>query len=206
MTQAPIKPELPSSYVTFEEFHDWLGKDTFFAEWVDGEIEYRMAASAIHQRLSRFLVRLLSDYTDTHNLGEIFFSPFLMRLPNRPSGREPDVMFVAKGNASHVAPTYLNGPADLAIEIVSDDSIERDYETKRLEYEQNGVREYWCIDPSSQSVLFCQRNAAGTYDEITLSAGRYDSVAVAGFWLQVEWLWQEPQPLKDARKALGLIA
>ena len=36
--------------------------------------------------------------------------------------------------------------------------------------------------------------------------GRYESRVLPGFWLQVEWLWQEPlPPVLDVLRALGVI-
>jgi len=39
--------------------------------------------------------------------------------------------------------TYPDGPADLAIEIVSEESRLRDRGEKFAEYEVGGVKEYW---------------------------------------------------------------
>ena len=50
-----------------------------------------------------------------------------MRLPLRPSGREPDVLFVSAANLERAHPTSLNGPAaDLVVEIVSPESTRGD--------------------------------------------------------------------------------
>lgn len=43
--------------------------------------------------------------------------------------------------------TYLDGPADLVVGIVSPDSVGRDRGEKFYEYAQGGVPEYWLIDP-----------------------------------------------------------
>jgi Uma2 family endonuclease len=40
----------------------------------------------------------------------------------------------------------------LAIEIVSPDSIKRDYRFKRAEYASFGIPEYWIVDPAAQKV------------------------------------------------------
>jgi Uma2 family endonuclease len=55
--------------------------------------------------------------------------------------------FVAKANASRLTEKRLEGPADLVIEVVSDDSVERDYDEKFIEYQDCGVQEYWIVDP-----------------------------------------------------------
>lgn len=40
----------------------------------------------------------------------------------------------------------------LAIELVSPDSIKRDYRFKRTEYAACGIPEYWIVDPAEQKV------------------------------------------------------
>ncbi|MEJ7756097.1 MAG: Uma2 family endonuclease [Nocardioidaceae bacterium] len=50
--------------------------------------------------------------------------------------------------------TYLDGAADLAIEIISPESIGRDRGEKFVEYEAAGIREYWLIDPERRQAEF----------------------------------------------------
>jgi Uma2 family endonuclease len=118
-----------------------------------------------------------------------------MRLPTRPSGREPDLLFVANEHGNRLRPTYVDGPADLVIEIVSPDSEERDRVTKLAEYEGAGVPEYWLVDPVPQEATFYRLGADGRYDAVPINAdGFYHSAALPGFRLWVAWLWQRPLP------------
>jgi hypothetical protein len=68
------------------------------------------------------------------------------------NGREPDVVVVLPAKAHLVRETFVDGPPDLVVEVVSDDSVERDYETKRAEYAAAGIPEYWIVDPRSDLV------------------------------------------------------
>jgi Uma2 family endonuclease len=121
-----------------------------------------------------------------------------MRLPEVPSGREPDVLFVRTEHLDRVKPTYLDGPADLVIEITSPESIGRDRGDKFIEYERAGVAEYWLIDPERRRAEFYRLDAQGLYRLCEPDAqGVYRSQVVEGFWLRVEWLWQEPLPLEE---------
>lgn len=91
---------------------------------------------------------------------------------------------------------FLDGPADLAVEIVSPESILRDRGTKYAEYEAGGVREYWILDPETQRADFFVLDAEGRYQPAQPdTSGRYDSAVLAGFWINVGWLWQTPLPL-----------
>ena len=135
---APASPEGVPMHMTFDEFLSW-DQEGVRAEWVAGEVVLVSPVRAMHQRIAQFLYRLLAAFVDQGDLGELFTSPMLMRLPERPSGREPDVMFIAAAHADRVKETYVDGPTDLVIEVVSPESEERDRATKFLEYEAAGV-------------------------------------------------------------------
>jgi len=111
------------------------------------------------------------------------------------SGREPDLLFVAREHLDRLQETHLEGPADLAVEIVSPESARRDRVEKFYEYQAGGVREYWLIDPDRRWAEFYRLGEESRY-EMVLGGGEgmYRSEVLSGFWLQVEWLWQEPLP------------
>jgi len=137
-------------------------------------------------------------------LGWVRSAPFQMKLEH---GREPDVLFVATEHLGRLRETFLDGPADLAIEIISPESVSRDRGEKYYEYEAGGVREYWLIDPLRQVAEFYRLDEGGRYGVVLAGReGVYRSEVVAGFWLRVEWLWQEPLPKTlDVLRELGLL-
>jgi len=113
------------------------------------------------------------------------------------SGREPDLLFVARAGRGRITDHRLVGVADLVIEVVSDDSVARDLDDKLSEYQEAGVPEYWIIDPRPrrQRALFYQSDEAGRYQPVPVASdGVYRSQVVPGFWLRVEWLWELPDP------------
>jgi Uma2 family endonuclease len=98
-------------------------------------------------------------------------------------------------HADRLRHTHLDGPADLGVEIVSPDSIERDRGEKFVEYEAAGIPEYWLVDPLRAEALFYRLGQDGRYHRGPIDAdGWYRSTVLAGFRLQVAWLWQEPLP------------
>jgi Uma2 family endonuclease len=178
--------------MTFEEFLAWLDEDTH-AEWVEGKVMVPSPASARHQLIQRFLVTLLGLYAESHDLGVVLPAPFVMRLAGR--AREPDLLFVAREHADRIGETFLDGPADLVVEIISPESIARDRGEKYREYRDAGVGEYWLIDPLAQEAECYQLDAGGQYHlALTHADGIYTSRSLPGFWLEVEWLWQMPLP------------
>lgn len=180
--------------MSYAEFLDWADAGVF-AEWENGKVILMSPTSLQHARLFRFLFRVLDEFVERTGAGELLAAPFQMHLPALRRGREPDIFFVAKHHRSHLKATYLDGPADLAVEIVSPESEARDRIVKFAEYAQAGVSEYWLVDPLTQTLRCFRLTDAHTYAPITPdAAGRLHSAALPGLWLRPAWLWQEPLP------------
>jgi Uma2 family endonuclease len=197
----------PDKKLTYEEFLAWCDEDTW-AEWVDGEVVMVSPASERHEDLRRFLEAVLGIFVEQHGLGRVLGASFQMRLvePVR-SGRQPDVLFIASARLSFLKETYLDGPADLVVEIISPESRLRDRGEKLAEYEMGGVREYWLLDPERREADFYRLDERGRYRLTEPNReGWYDSVAISGFHLKVGWLWQVPLPkVLDVVKELGVL-
>jgi Uma2 family endonuclease len=179
-------------FITFEEFLEWADEDTL-AEWVDGEVEMASPASGVHQDLGGFLYGTIEIYARVHELGVVRMAPFLMKLPR--SAREPDVLFVATQHLARLTPTYLNGPADMAIEILSPESERRDRADKFYEYRDGGVPEYWMLDPERKRAELYRLDQQGAYVPLVPDdTGAYHSEALPGFWFRTEWLWRTRLP------------
>lgn len=204
LLMTPPAPARQNSAITYEEFLAWADEDTL-AEWVNGEIIMSSPASYWHQNVVDFLVTILRVYVETRQLGIICSAPFQMKL--KPAGREPDLIFLAKPHLDRLKKTYLDGPADLVIEIVSPESVARDRGEKFYEYEAGGISEYWLIDPIRTWAEFYHLNQEGRYT--TAFAGKegvYQVLMIPGFWVRVEWFWQDPLPhtLQALAEIIGL--
>ncbi len=192
---AAVNVSPPRSKVTYEEFLAWADEDVP-AEWVDGEVILMSPASNRHQDVADFLTSLLRFFVETKQLGIVRSAPFQMKLETRPSGREPDILFIARERLELLTNTYLNGAADLTVEIISPESRVRDRGDKFYEYEGAGVREYWLIDPVRKQAEFYCLNNDGVYQLAPVGEDNIlNSSVLDGLRLNVEWLWQEPLPL-----------
>jgi Uma2 family endonuclease len=199
--QSPDYVPPPPAPVSWEDFLAWLDEDTH-AEWVDGEIIEMPPVVDDHQFILGFIYRLMMELVDEHQLGLVYLAPFKMHLPSRRTGREPDLAFLKAENATRAHPTYLDGPADLVVEIVSPESVTRDYETKRAEYEAASIPEYWIVDPIRQAARFYLLGDDGQYRLGTVDVdGVYASPIVTGLRLRVSWLWRRPLPTIKAALA-----
>lgn len=191
-------------YVTFEEYLA-QSSETHNCEWVDGEIITMPGASFQHQSISGFLTTILNIFVAQNDLGKIVYSPFAMKLEAQRRGREPDILFVGKEKTHLIKKTYLDGAADLAIEIVSPESVGRDRGEKFVEYEAAGIAEYWLIDPERRQAEFYRLSENGFYQLVNPIDDVFASEVLPGFFLRVEWLWRETLPTIDALKELKLI-
>jgi len=181
--------------MSFEEFLAWTNDD-ISAEWVEGKVILMSPSSTRHQDIVVFLLTLLNIYVTRHKLGRVMTAPYLMRLYQPPRGREPDILFVAQASFDRISKQYLNGPANLAIEVISPESISRDRGDKFREYEMSGVAEYWLIDPQREDVEFYQLDEHGYYRLVLGGhSGEYQSREIAGLTVDVSWLWQDPLPV-----------
>ena len=195
----------PGRKLTWEEFHDWLDEDTR-AEWDDGEV-YLMASHVAyeHQEILHWLVAVLKAFSGPRSLGLVFFAPFQMKLTSAPLGREPDVMFLRAGRESQFHETYVEGPGDLAVEILSPESLARDRGRKFVEYEAEGILEYWLVDPTRRNAEF-YRLDAGRYQPVPPVDGWIRSAAVPGFAIKPEWFWRDGRPnVADTMREIGRL-
>ncbi len=191
---------------------DWLilaDQGGPLTEWVDGEAIVFEMPSERHQELIGFLFVLLSWYTRKEHLGKVLFAPMPMRILSGSRWREPDILFVAAAHAARRTGSSIDGPADLVVEFVSDDSVRRDAQEKFFEYAAAGVAEYWLIDgrPGHHEARFFLLGPDRSYAAADLDPhGRYHSPNLPGFWLDLAWLWQEPLPDPDELKPAILAA
>jgi Uma2 family endonuclease len=117
-----------------------------------------------------------------------------------------DLLFVAQSRLHLLHSTRLEGAADLVVEIVSPESLVRDWREKYLVYQAAGVREYWVIDPQARRFEVYSLNQNGIYEVPPEIDGRVSSRVIPGFYLKSEWLWQEPLPSAfDVLQEMGIL-
>jgi Uma2 family endonuclease len=178
--------------VTFEEY--LASPIEGRLEWVGGECVEMTPANLEHEEIFHFLAHLLRDFIGRFDLGWLYGSNTAMRLPAGAS-RVPDLLFVAKANVDRLLPTFIDGPADLVVEIVSPESDVRDRGDKFLEYEEARIPEYWLVDLIRRDSIFFVLGEDGRYHPRPLDAeGWYHSVVLDGFRIKESWLWQRPLP------------
>lgn len=155
MTQTPVKK------VTFAEFLDYDAVDHRI-ELEDGEIITMPTGSPLHIAIIRFLFTTLENEIKANHLPfEIFPGGIGVRTGLRTS-REPDLCILHREDwdalrKQNPLSAIVERPPLLVVEVVSPGNInrDRDYHTKRREYAEMGIPEYWIVDPAEQKVVLC---------------------------------------------------
>ncbi len=163
-------------------------------EWVKGVVVKMSPVSFNHDQIVMYLRNLLFAFLSAANVpSNLMSDPFVMRLPN--SRRQPDLQVVLGENQANIQDTYMDGPADICIEVVSPGSVSVDYGEKLGEYEMGGVHEYWIVDPQRKRCLFHRLNDEAFYTDAPLSeSGDYTTPLLPGFKLHIPTLWQGTLP------------
>ena len=192
--------------IPFEEFIATLDEDDR-AEWVDGRVVPMSPVSKRHDAVVGFIYAILHGFIRKHKIaGGTFHDSFQMKLGAARSSRVPDVGYVRPERTHLLRDTFMEGPADLAVEVVSPESRMRDRVEKFREYQQAGVREYWLIDPFVRTAEAYRLAASGEYEPVALgNPPRLECEALPGFWIDVAWLWQDEPDEWVAYEAWGLI-
>ncbi|MCL0064887.1 Uma2 family endonuclease [Dehalococcoidia bacterium] len=191
--------------ISFEEFLEWCDEDTL-AEWVEGEVIIHSPASRQHQELFGSLLSVLKAFVQVKGLGRVYGEQFMVKLLHKEACRMPDILFISKERENQLKGTYFEGSPDLIVEITSQESRRRDKGEKFQEYEREGVKEYWLIDPELKEAHFYRRDEEGKLREENPDAsGIYYSKVLPGFKLKAEWLWQDSPSIMEALQELGLF-
>jgi Uma2 family endonuclease len=199
----------PRVKMSFQEYITWDGDGCVDrrVEWVGGEVVELPWITRRHAMIVGFLIRLLGGLIELRSLGELLFEPFTMRAEPNGNGRCPDLFLVLTHHADRIKERFLDGPADLVIEVVSDSSTKTDYMEKYAEYQHSGVPEYWIIDPIQQVTTFLLLGDDKTYRESELTVdGAFESPALGCVAIDPKWFHAENLPaVMPILKQWGLI-
>ena len=175
-----------------EEYMEHYAED--FHEWIDGVVYKMSSVSLNHEKITGYLRELFSAYFALTTSGNVVSAPFVMVLDTIPSRREPDLQIILGENQENITDTYMNGAADICIEVVSPSNQDTDYGAKFNEYEQGGVKEYWIIDPKRRIIRFNRLDEEGVYRDIPANNGIYETPLLPKLKIDTSVLWQKNMP------------
>jgi Uma2 family endonuclease len=182
--------------MSYEAFLAWA-PEGMRTEWRDGAGIVYMSNTDRHQAVILLLASLLDTFVKLFGLGRVGTAPYGMELQPGGPHREPDVLFLKTAHLDRWTRTQVQGPADLAVEVLSVDTAQEDLRRKRDEYEALGVPVYAMVDsrPGRQVFHYLRLTDAGKYEPVGPDErGRYHSTVLPGFWLDPTWFQQDPLP------------
>lgn len=157
-------------------------------ELSDGEVEVLNMPTRTHQRIVLSLRDGLQTFAAPGKLGEAIVAPYPVRLRTG-RFREPDVVFVLAEHADRLGEEFAEG-ADLVMEVVSEDRA-HDLVTKRAEYADAGIAEYWIIDPRDRRVTVLKLAGGEYVVHGDWGAGeRAESALLVGFGIDIDRMFE----------------
>jgi Uma2 family endonuclease len=101
------------------------------------------------------------------------------------SERHPDLAIYKTSAPSSDSSVWSLWVPEIVIEVVSEDSVQRDYEEKPEDYLQFGVLEYWIVDPLKNAVTINRRVRGRWKSEVLVPGKKYATPRLPGFELDV---------------------
>lgn len=165
---APQTAFVSEERFTQKTFWDWLGdlpsSDINHYELLDGRIVMTPPAGWPHGSIEAAIVHRLSAFVLRRKLGLVLGSSTGYDLPSGDTV-EPDASFISRqrlaAGPEPVAGRFLKVVPNLVVEIVSAATARRDRTEKKKIYEQNGVEEYWIVDPKQKLITVYSLGAKG---------------------------------------------
>lgn len=122
-------------------------------------------------------------------------------VPKWESERHPDLaVYLTKPKGPKDRTMWRRWVPELAIEVVSDRSVDRDYIDKREEYWDLGIKEYWIIDSKRERVLLLRRGKLDWIEKRVGAAGSITTKLLPGFELSFKSILDAAVDMDDAEE------
>ena len=119
-------------------------------ELVDGEIAVSPSPVPRHSFAVVALGTILKNHVDEHDLGEVLMD--VDTIFGEHDVRRPDLFYFTKARRHLIGEKAIEGPPDLAVEVLSPGSERIDRRDKFKQYAAGKVKHYWIVDPRQRTV------------------------------------------------------
>jgi Uma2 family endonuclease len=143
-----VESERPWTYADLADLPD----DGNRYEILQGELIVSPSPSGRHQIVLGRLHAALYEAVKTSKFGTVFTAPFDVKFSDR-NVVEPDLFVISVNQYSQYSDRSFDGAPAFVIEIVSPSSINTDRQRKATLYMEQGVKEYWIVEPDQKRIL-----------------------------------------------------
>lgn len=129
-------------------------------ELVDGRVVCMSPVGFQHGRIVMQFGSLLHQHVQSRKLGVVMTEVGFKLASNPDTVRAPDIAFIRQDRIPLSEPRgFWNGPADLAVEVLSPDDRQSDVRTKVEQYLTGGFALVVVIDPAAETAATFRRSA-----------------------------------------------
>jgi hypothetical protein len=201
-TAKPKKQDKRQRVLETEYWEKYYHAPDVTYEWHNGYLEEKAVSKFLTYSMYKWFFKLIEHYLTTHPIAETtgLEMGFRLTLFGSTEIRRPDLGIVLNSNSVPLLPddSSYKGTFDLCVEAISESTkkdIERDTVSKKSEYAEGGVKEYYILDGFDRYMEFFRLNDNGVYVPIEPTAeGIIKSEELPGFQFRREDLFTKPSP------------
>ncbi len=146
-----IAIELKKEQKRREKFYNSIKTEELKTEFINGKVIVHSPVKKFHNDISSNLFKILDTYVTENDLGFVGYEKIMIRLTR--NDYEPDLCYFNKKKSKDFKDNTSLFPApNMAVEIASPKTQDRDRGVKFLDYERHGVEEYWIILPEEKII------------------------------------------------------
>ena len=165
--------DITDGVYTYADYLTWKFDQT--VELIKGKILQMSAPSRRHQGISWYFNGVFFNHFAKHPC-KAYAAPFDVRLyDSHKSAKanedvysvvQPDICIIC--DLDKLDDKGCLGSPDLVIEILSPGNSSKEMKLKKSLYEENGIREYWIIDPDHENAFQFHLLESGVYSPATI--------------------------------------
>lgn len=131
-------------------------------ELVSGVLHVSEPPGGVHGRLATRLAHRLHAHVEQQGLGTVLVETGYVLRRDPDTVRGPDISFVrtARIPPHDIPEHFIDGPPDLAVEILSPDGRSAEMQEKLRDYFAGGTRMVWVVDPDRRRVTVWRGDGA----------------------------------------------
>ena len=165
--------DVDNGVYSYADYLTWKFDQT--VELIKGKILQMSAPSRRHQGISWYLNGVFFNHFAKHRC-KAYAAPFDVRLYDKRKSEkankdvfsvvQPDICIIC--DLDKLDDKGCLGSPDLVIEILSPGNSSKEMKLKKSLYEENGIREYWIIDPDHENAFQFHLLETGVYSPATI--------------------------------------